>query len=56
MNVQPSTEAEPLEAMHRNPLPLAIIALDTMRFLDVNAAARALIGTTDDVRVASRAC
>jgi PAS domain-containing protein/DNA-binding CsgD family transcriptional regulator len=48
MNVEPSTEAELLDAMHRNPLPLALIALDTMQFLDVNAAAHALIGGLDD--------
>jgi PAS domain-containing protein/DNA-binding CsgD family transcriptional regulator len=47
MNVEPSTEADLLEAMHRNPLPLAVIALDTMQFLDVNAAARALLGAND---------
>jgi PAS domain-containing protein len=47
MNVEPSTEGELLEAMHRNPLPLALIALDTMQFLDVNAAARTLLGASD---------
>jgi PAS domain S-box-containing protein len=48
MNVEPSTEEELLEAMHRNPLPLALIALDTLQFLDVNTAARALLGASDD--------
>jgi PAS domain-containing protein/DNA-binding CsgD family transcriptional regulator len=51
MNVEPSTEAELLEAMHRNPLPLALIALDTMQFLDVNNAARALIGAGNDLDI-----
>src|SRR4029077_1139470 len=51
MNVEPSTEGELLEAMHRNPLPLALIALDTMQFLDVNTAARTLIGASDDFDV-----
>jgi PAS domain-containing protein/DNA-binding CsgD family transcriptional regulator len=51
MNVEPSTEAELRDAMHRNPLPLALIALDTMQFLDVNEAARRLIGASDDVEI-----
>jgi PAS domain-containing protein/DNA-binding CsgD family transcriptional regulator len=51
MNVEPSTEAELLEAMHRNPLPLALIALDTMEFIDVNAAARRLFGGNDGFEV-----
>src|SRR5262245_13420740 len=48
MNVEPSTEAELLDAMHRNPLPLALIALDTMQFLDVNTAARKVFGAEED--------
>jgi PAS domain-containing protein/DNA-binding CsgD family transcriptional regulator len=48
MNVEPSTEGELLEAMHRNPLPLALISLETLQFLDVNPAARTLIGAIDD--------
>jgi PAS domain-containing protein/DNA-binding CsgD family transcriptional regulator len=48
MNVEPSTESELREAMQRNPLPLALISLDTMQFLDVNDAARRLIGGSDD--------
>jgi PAS domain-containing protein/DNA-binding CsgD family transcriptional regulator len=51
VNVEPSTEEELLEAMHRNPLPLALIALDTLQFLDVNAAARTLLGAADDFDV-----
>jgi DNA-binding CsgD family transcriptional regulator len=51
MNVEPSTEKELLEAMHRNALPLALISLDTLQFLDVNAAARALLSASDDYDV-----
>ena len=52
MNVEPSTEGELREAMHRNPLPLALIALDTMEFVDVNAAAKRLFGASDGFDVA----
>lgn len=51
MNIEPSTESELLEAMHRNPLPLALIALDAMQFVDLNEAARTLIGASDGLEI-----
>jgi len=39
-----TTEAELREALQRNPLPLALVELEMMRIIDVNAAARAMVG------------
>ena len=43
-----SREVDIRDVLHQSGLPIAMFDLDDMRFIDANAAARALVGLGDD--------
>jgi PAS domain S-box-containing protein len=48
IDVDLSGEADLREVLHQNALPIAIFDLESMQFVDANAAARALVGLDED--------